>query len=506
MLERDSAPGLVCHGIDGPYTISSNPPNPKTSFRAGDWICSATNCAAHNFGRNSTCIACGRPRAADSHGMLARGPTYPAAPSPRFAAAQHDELLRAPLTRMHSAPSLSTAAAHAPLVGSGARGAGASPYPLLTPSGRALSVGGRVQNISSDPLAPCIMYWPDNEPLPEQGQIRPLGSAVITYPPIINTGNKGAAEKQPGDWVCQKCHYHNWRRRKVCQTCYPYAEGNGDSISAAVQAERIALLENVLATQVDRTRRQGSWPPVLSLAPASAGMHSAPPSAGEMRAPLSPLSPVSPLGPAPWQIEVRRTSLALAQDLRAPIYQTGGGHSSVHSNLSVAAHGLNGHNNNFDSRSISNHGMSHHSHGLSSAGLGSVYARELNALRPQPGATFLPSFLQDMVQSPSLSPSTSTSSADLSLEEGHDVRFGRDMAGLSAGLGGLNISGGGNGLKISGASRGRGAESTFALSGGSIWQMDGEESKTLATTPTAASVMRAPRVAVARPGSLERTH
>lgn len=52
-------------------------------------------------------------------------------------------------------------------------------YPLLTPSGHALSAGGRVRNISTDPTAPCIMYWPDNEPLPERGQIRPSGSAVI---------------------------------------------------------------------------------------------------------------------------------------------------------------------------------------------------------------------------------------------------------------------------------------------------------------------------------------
>ncbi|KAI0687608.1 hypothetical protein BC835DRAFT_401695 [Cytidiella melzeri] len=119
-------------------------------------------------------------------------------------------------------------------------------YPLLTPSGHALASGGRVRNISSDPLSPCVMYWPDNEPFPERGQFRPLGSTVMQYPPIVNTGNKGAAEKQPGDWVCSKCHYLNWRRRKVCQTCYPYAEGNGDSISQAVQAERIALLTNVL--------------------------------------------------------------------------------------------------------------------------------------------------------------------------------------------------------------------------------------------------------------------
>lgn len=64
-------------------------------------------------------------------------------------------------------------------------------HPLLTPSGRAFAVGGRVQNISSDPLSPCIMYWPDNEPYPDQGQIRPSGLVGIPQPPILNTGNRG---------------------------------------------------------------------------------------------------------------------------------------------------------------------------------------------------------------------------------------------------------------------------------------------------------------------------
>ncbi|KAF9480308.1 hypothetical protein BDN70DRAFT_877818 [Pholiota conissans] len=125
--------------------------------------------------------------------------------------------------------------------------ASATAHPLLTPSGRAFAVGGKVQNISSDPLSPCIMYWPDNEPFPEQGQIRPSCVAGIAQPPILNTGNRGPISHQPGDWICQKCNYLNWRRRKVCQTCLPYAEGNGDSISAAVQAERIALLTSVLS-------------------------------------------------------------------------------------------------------------------------------------------------------------------------------------------------------------------------------------------------------------------
>ena len=96
------------------------------------------------------------------------------------------------------------------------------------------------------------MYWPDNEPFPERGQIRPpwpggvgtgaggagtgaahgLGPqsvvagpaanggigggldpgsarnmAIGVMPPILNTGNKGPIEQQPGDWVCRKCNY-----------------------------------------------------------------------------------------------------------------------------------------------------------------------------------------------------------------------------------------------------------------------------------------------------------
>jgi len=60
-----------------------------------------------------------------------------------------------------------------------------SSHPLLTPSGRAFAVGGKVQNVSSDPLNPCVMYWPDNEPFPEQGQIRPNNLAGVSVS-IVN--------------------------------------------------------------------------------------------------------------------------------------------------------------------------------------------------------------------------------------------------------------------------------------------------------------------------------
>ncbi|KAF8182961.1 hypothetical protein BJ912DRAFT_563945 [Pholiota molesta] len=356
---RSRMPELTVAPPMGDYTLSSNPPNPKTSFRLGDWICPSPNCAAHNFGRNLACIGCGCPRSAvnganagahthnhqhqhqhalnpvgggASVGQGARG-----IPSPRFtnnatgngvngvngisgnnsvsggvttyyssgptpAAAQtfqarpqqtqqnHPQLEQherlSPHQQQHnqqhqqfnavftqtqsstptaqhnlqtfrpsssstsSSPPISIHAPHtqpaAPVKAAAASASSSSAHPLLTPSGRAFAVGGKVQNISSDPLSPCVMYWPDNEPFPEQGQIRPSCMAGIA-PPILNTGNRGPISHQPGDWICQKCNYLNWRRRKVCQTCLPYAEGNGDSISAAVQAERIALLTSVLS-------------------------------------------------------------------------------------------------------------------------------------------------------------------------------------------------------------------------------------------------------------------
>jgi hypothetical protein len=69
-------------------------------------------------------------------------------------------------------------------------------------------------------MNPISVFWPANEPFPQAGQMRP---PVYTsaLPPILNTGAKGPIEHQPGDWVCIVCQYLNWRRRKVCQACYP---------------------------------------------------------------------------------------------------------------------------------------------------------------------------------------------------------------------------------------------------------------------------------------------
>jgi len=127
-------------------------------------------------------------------------------PSPRFATTPNSPAHFSPSAFLQQQQHLSESN-----LPSGSQSYPASPktaHPLLTPSGRAFAIGGRVQNLSNDPLAPCIMFWPDNEPLPEQGQIRPssvVGTQVRLFlvfctpvshgphqqPPILNTGNRG---------------------------------------------------------------------------------------------------------------------------------------------------------------------------------------------------------------------------------------------------------------------------------------------------------------------------
>jgi hypothetical protein len=122
--------------------------------------------------RNVVCIGCGCPRSTDGptapHNRNGQSTTRPLA-SPRFATLSNGspsdtsftyptEHSHQPISQMQKTSKPSTI-----------------PHPPLTPSGRAFSTTGRVQNISTDLLNPCVLYWPDNEPLPEQGQIRPSG-------------------------------------------------------------------------------------------------------------------------------------------------------------------------------------------------------------------------------------------------------------------------------------------------------------------------------------------
>ncbi|TFK83865.1 hypothetical protein K466DRAFT_602504 [Polyporus arcularius HHB13444] len=462
---------LVGHGPP-PFTLSSNPPNPKTSFRAGDWMCSAPACSAHNFQRNTTCIACGRPRAGiplPPPVDTTHAPGALANPSPRFAcrfnatqSAPHTPIATTPFSPSGPAPSAPPYPFHAAssaLAAAQAQIPSKAPppqYPPLTPSGRALSVGGRVRNISRDPLAPCVMYWPDNEPLPEPCQIRPMDSTLMTFPPIINTGNKGVAEKQPGDWVCGKCNYHNWRRRKVCQTCFPYAEGNGDSISATVQAERIALLANVLTTQFNALDLNG----VPSQSPAHGPHRDLPPPTS---APPYPTRFFDGPGPVSRRSSVANslqsspllTPLTIPEQT-SPIYQTSGGRPHPANLYSPFPARLNG---------------------------GPISASPHSS-------TLLPSFLQDIVHSPSQSPSpTSSSSADFSFdgssEDAHYVLTPSTSTSvsLSAPLTPSSRSGPEMRKVSSNSSFTSLGRSTAPLS---IWKLDGEESRTLSSATSSA--------------------
>lgn len=159
--------------------------------------CGSPNCAAHNFGRNLACIGCGYPRPSSnsnrtpsphSHSPIQRLHPQPQSgtPSPRFNSAFNvtsNPMLShsphspyTPSSPLSPHPTLSQAPARQQQ-----QQQGAPLHHLLTPSGRAFASGGKVQNLSSDPLAPCVMYWPDNEALPEQGQIR---RNVVTGVPV----------------------------------------------------------------------------------------------------------------------------------------------------------------------------------------------------------------------------------------------------------------------------------------------------------------------------------
>ena len=156
------------------------------------------------------------------------------------------------------------------------------------------------------------------------------------------------------------------------------AEGNGDSISAAVQSERINLLTSLLAQNQLPLR---TTPPSID-APRRNTVTQV-----QHHRPLESVTPPSRFSRS--QIDVR----AAVQYPEAQfIYETSG----PHRHASPLFPGM----------------------------------RELEGALPVGApAPLLPSFLQDIVQSPTLSP-TSTSSADLSVEEYEDIapspRRGRD--------------------------------------------------------------------------------
>ena len=229
------------------------------------------------------------------------------------------------------------------------------------------------------------------------------------------------------------------------------AEGNGDSISQAVQAERIALLTNIL------NQTESSFPHPLqrrASMPLNTSMHPAPPRSpfptqAPRHAAHASLGGHAAYGPSP---ALRSRSQA---DLRGqyqsapgrPIYQTPAQPSR---NSSPAR---------------------------SSYGYGSRV--------PSPTAAFLPACLQDVVNASPLHSSPATSASSASLELAFDD-FGYEHgapAGFGYGYGfdGEDDAAGESEEEVQfrapgGATRSGPARKTPEAS---IWSLDGEESRTL---------------------------
>ncbi|KAI5990455.1 hypothetical protein EDD15DRAFT_2198047 [Pisolithus albus] len=227
-LAQPSSPAFslpVTHAED--FTLSSNPPNPRTTFRSGDWMSMqfAQLCRSQLWGvrmptlGKSSYLDASTRVCSIAHDALAFLSSVH-----RFR--QYDVSLRSTVdTSYHFWITLPQRVARSQAYVSFTSRFDQRQVTLaIPPSTYTLWATDTTQSSHGMPLTFCHQQ-----------------------PPILNTGNRGPIEHQPGDWICLKCNYLNWRRRKVCQTCFPYAEGNGDSISAAVQAERIHLLTSLLA-------------------------------------------------------------------------------------------------------------------------------------------------------------------------------------------------------------------------------------------------------------------
>lgn len=174
--------------------------------------------------RNLACRGCGCPRSDSQPATMQRqgscGPPALRLPaSPRFVnSLGHPPMSQSPLSppvALPTYPNVGHNVRHGSVPQPSMTGAKPSSptHPLLTPSGRSFAVGGKVQNVSSDPLSPCIMYWPDNETFPEQGQIRP---STLTVIPVST--RRILSPSSMTDWQCSPAasdleHWKSWAYR-----------------------------------------------------------------------------------------------------------------------------------------------------------------------------------------------------------------------------------------------------------------------------------------------------
>lgn len=135
----------------------------------------------------------------ESDSLPTPSPTSPTSPtasgsiigvsaSPRFQLLAQQQNTYRPSNLPYSVPNATSSLPSSPSVTNFAQGPltlgpgnQIRPLPsILTPSGRAFARGGRVRNVSPNPLAPCVIYWPDNEDLPLESQVRPTFTGTVS--------------------------------------------------------------------------------------------------------------------------------------------------------------------------------------------------------------------------------------------------------------------------------------------------------------------------------------
>ncbi|GAA6007506.1 hypothetical protein JCM11491_004189 [Sporobolomyces phaffii] len=90
-----------------------------------------------------------------------------------------------------------------------------------------------------------------NGRIPTLEQLCPEPIHPSAQPPIVNTGNQGVMVVQQGDWKCGTCSFVNWRRRKICLRCFPFANDIGNILT--IQSQRAAHLATPLSAPAHQT-------------------------------------------------------------------------------------------------------------------------------------------------------------------------------------------------------------------------------------------------------------
>lgn len=158
---------------------------------------------------------------------------------PHAAAHEQASLLPAPVIAT-SAPSQQTHLLPSPFSSSRPSYVAPGPEPLQpcpSPTGP----------LSATELAQVAALHNGRVPALEQMAPTPQLATNGLPPPIVNTGNQGRMVPQLGDWRCGTCTFVNWRRRKVCMRCFPFAS-NDIGQSFAAQSQRAAYLASTPMT------------------------------------------------------------------------------------------------------------------------------------------------------------------------------------------------------------------------------------------------------------------